>query len=536
VILNNGSAFLYLGVIKHNPSGKDAAMSYSTYLSVCLATALFTPSQADANDPTDPCPKADDVLDPIVDQILEVVERFRQGSVSPVVVAQFEKDLQQVTRELARVVTQWAYNHLEPIAVNACPVEVRFEGDSYRRLGKKTPQQLSTLFGTITLRRLGYRAASGVGAPVLFPLCQVLGVVHGATPALAERVAFYQAEAGATQKRTLERLRREHGVCMGVKRLRQVTEYVATAMEEHRLKAQANQVIAWLEQAQASRGRHRPVLAVGRDGITLGLPIKGGSIFEVATTATISVYDRRGRRLGTVYLALTPEPGQASMSGQVTQLLREVLRQWSGPLPRLSYVTDAGDNETKYYQKVLRRLRHPVTGQRLEWTWVVDYYHASERLWKMADALFGTSPRVWSWVRKMQKLLLKPAGIGRVLHSAAALRSRLKLCGQRLIDFERAYRYLQTRKKHMHYADYRRLGLPIGSGVTEAACKTVYTQRLKLSGMRWKAAGAQTILTLRVILLSGVWSQVYERTLANNSEIQVGVPDHLSHPTAKKVA
>ena len=44
--------------------------------------------------------------------------------------------------------------------------------------------------------------------------------------------------------------------------------------------------------------------------------------------------------------------------------------------------------------------------------------------------------------------------------------------------------------------------LPLGSGVTEAACKTVFTQRLKNSGMRWSHDGAKTILTLRTILLS----------------------------------
>jgi hypothetical protein len=502
-------------------------MSYSTYLSVTLATLLLTTTQSDSEEPSDPSPALDDVFAKAFERIREVIDNVRRGPVSPSVVGPFEKDLQQATRELARVATQWTYNHLEPAAVKACPPEVHFEGDPYRRLGNKTPHRVSTLFGTITLRRLGYRAAPAVGVPVLFPLCRILGVVHGATPALAERAAFYQAEAGATQKRTLARLRREHGVAMGVKRLRQVTEYVAAAMEEHRLEAQAEQVVAWLERAQASRGRHRPVLAVGRDGITLGLAIKGGSIFEVATTATISVYDRRDRRLGTVYLARTPEPGQATMSGQLTQLLHEVLRRWQGPLPRLSYVTDAGDNETTYYQKVLRRLRHPRTDERLEWTWVVDYYHASERLWKMAEALFGTSPRVWSWVRKMQKLLLKPGGVGRVLHSAAALRSRLNLCGQRLTNFKRAYRYVQTRREYMRYAACRRLGLPIGSGVTEAACKTVFTQRLKLSGMRWRWGGAQTILTLRVILLSGVWSQVYERTWRAHSEVQVGTPDQL---------
>ncbi len=41
------------------------------------------------------------------------------------------------------------------------------------------------------------------------------------------------------------------------------------------------------------------------------------------------------------------------MTDQLTALIEEVLRQWKGPLPRLAYVTDAGDNETKYFHEVL---------------------------------------------------------------------------------------------------------------------------------------------------------------------------------------
>ena len=92
--------------------------------------------------------------------------------------------------------------------------------------------------------------------------------------------------------------------------------------------------------------------------------------------------------------------------------------------------------------------------------------------------------------------------------------------------FRVAYRYLQARRGHLRYADYRRLGLPIGSGVTEAACKTVFTQRLKCSGMRWQKAGAQTILRLRVLLLSGVLQAVCERLWATPSGIEVRTPGH----------
>jgi hypothetical protein len=510
-------------------------MSYSTYLCVAMAS-LALGTVGDAEQSSDSPLAVYDALRPALESIRKLLAGFCRGSMAPVAVAAFEKELQGMVRELARVATEWAYNHLEPDRLDSLPPEVQFESNRYRRLNQKTRQEVSTLFGTIAVWRVGYRAAPAVGEPVLFPLCRELGVVHGATPALVERVAHYQAESGATQQQTLARLRQEHGVHWGVKRLRQVTEFVADAMEGHRAEAQAEQLLRWLTQAHDSGGKHRPVLSVGRDGITLGLRYRNCSLYEVATAGTITVYDRRGRRLGTVYLAHTPEPGQGTLSQQLTELLQEVLRRWEGPVPRLCYVTDAGDNETAYYQKILRRLRHPRTGQRLDWIWVVDYYHASERLWTLAEALFGAGQQSWARARKMQKLLLKPGGVGRVLHSAAALRSRLQLQGTRLAVFQKAYKYLQTRRKHLRYADYRRHGLPIGSGVTEAACKTVYTQRLKLSGMRWKKAGAQTILRLRVILLSGIWSQVYESVLKTHSKVQVPTPGRMARGTARKAA
>ena len=117
------------------------------------------------------------------------------------------------------------------------------------------------------------------------------------------------------------------------------------------------QVLKWLEQAYASRGGRKPVLAVGRDGLML--PIRDQGCYREGATATISVYDRRGRRLGTVYLGRTPEPGQATLSRQLTALIEAVLRQWNGPLPRLAYITDGGYHQTRYYRRVLRRMRHP---------------------------------------------------------------------------------------------------------------------------------------------------------------------------------
>ena len=52
-------------------------------------------------------------------------------------------------------------------------------------------------------------------------------------------------------------------------------------------------------------------------------------------------------------------------------------------------------------------------------------------------------------------------------------------------------------KKRMRYFELQSKGFMIGSGIVEAACKTLVTQRLKQSGMRWSTGGAQAILTPR---------------------------------------
>jgi hypothetical protein len=64
----------------------------------------------------------------------------------------------------------------------------------------------------------------------------------------------------------------------------------------------------------------------------------------------------------------------------------------------------------------------------------------------------------------------------------------------------------------MNYSDYRDKKYPIGSGVTEAACKTVIKQHLYCSGMRWKEAGAAVILSLRTLVLTPTrWSQFWDK-------------------------
>ena len=473
-------------------------MTYSNWTRLLLARAL-----------TEVDDEVRRTLEPLLRQIVKTVITFLHNEVSPTSSLQFEEGLKQILRDVGRIVAEWTYNHVEPDDPRSLPHDVHCEASGYRRLNRKTPNRhVATLFGKITLWRFGYRDwQRDGGEPALFLLERQLGLVGGASPALASAAGRYLAEAGATQGAVLNRLRREHGVVWGTKKLREVAAHLADAMQPFCRTFQAEKVLAWLKQAFDGKGNQRPVLSVGRDGITLGM--QPGDSFEVATTATMTVYNRQGKRLGTVYLAQPPELGQQTMSDELTALITEVLSRWEGPTPRLCYVTDAGDNETAYYRQVLRPMPHPRTGQRLEWQWVVDYYHASLRITVLAEALFGQTRAAEAWARRMRKLLLKGNGPSRVLHAAAARRSGHGVIAHRRRDYNRACEYLRQRTKHMQYCEYRRRHLPIGSGVTEAACKTVFTQRLKLSGMRWKHEGARMVLTLRVILLSGIWGDVY---------------------------
>ena len=126
----------------------------------------------------------------------------------------------------------------------------------------------------------------------------------------------------------------------------------------------------------------------------------------------------------------------------------------------------------------------------------------------------------------------RPRGIYRVLHSAAALRRRrIIVSAAKREQYRTAYAYLRKRMRWLDYVGYRRDHLPIGSGVTEAACKTVFTQRMKQSGMTWKAEGGQWIVALRVIHLSGVWSEVYQSYLGSKDTREIRT--HGTTPKAK---
>jgi hypothetical protein len=465
-----------------------------------------------------------DVLGPPLQEILKQVQAFCRQPPTPERTCAFEQQLAAVLREAGRVLLERVYNGLEPERREDCPLRLRLAGQEYRRR-PKSRNRVGTLFGEIELRRYLYEATEP-GERALFPLELHLGIEAGlATPALAERVGRWAAEREQAQVQAL--LRQEHGVAWSVKSVRQVTASLRDGLASFRAATQAAKLLELLGAAFATRGRHRPALAAGRDGVHV--PLRGEGYHEAAT-ATVSVFDRRGQRVGTVYLGQMPESGQGTLSAQLTALLTRVLTAWHArgrAAPRLAYVTDGGDHPRTYYRQVLRRLPDPWRpGQALAWEWVLDFWHACGYVQHLAEGLFGAGARASGWFRKWRRWLRdRTQGAAQVLRSAMWHYNhgpRRTQAGEAL--FWKGYRYLRRHAPWMRYERYRRQGLPLGSGVTEAACKTVFAERLKRSGMTWGRAGGQVIVDLRVLVLSGVWQHTHAAYLASRPQPTIVQP------------
>jgi hypothetical protein len=157
-------------------------------------------------------------------------------------------------------------------------------------------------------------------------------------------------------------------------------------------------------------------------------------------------------------------------------------------------------------------LRHVVIlGDGAPWIWnlaaeqfgerteIVDFSHASEHLWSVAKALYAEDPTAArAWAAKQIRALGKH-GSGPVRAALSTARSRTA-AGAEELRLPRGY--FRTNAARMAYPTFRGQGLPIGSGAIESGAKHVVGQRMKRSGARWSAAGAQAVLNVRCQLVS----------------------------------
>jgi len=62
----------------------------------------------------------------------------------------------------------------------------------------------------------------------------------------------------------------------------------------------------------------------------------------------------------------------------------------------------------------------------------------------------------------------------------------------------------------MRYPAFRAKGMHIGSGIAEAACKTVASTPAKRSGMRWTPQSLDAVLALRTSVLNQSYDSFWD--------------------------
>ena len=165
-------------------------------------------------------------------------------------------------------------------------------------------------------------------------------------------------------------------------------------------------------------------------------------------------------------------------------------------------------------------------------TLVLDLIHATEYLWKAANALLGeTAPRRTAWVKARALHLLRS--------QSAAVVADLRLLAETPGRARRARvalttvaAYLERNAPYMDYAPYLARGWPIATGVIEGACRPLVKDRCALSGMRWTLAGAEALLHLRCIHENGDWDayHAFRRCQRHQRLYAVPYPDDAATP------
>jgi hypothetical protein len=346
------------------------------------------------------------------------------------------------------------------------------------------PKDYQTPYGMATVERHVYQSPQG-GATSC-PLDRDARIIVSSTPKFAKMVSSKYAEFGSARVR--RDLRDNHGRevsrCL-VQDIADAVAAVALAKEED-----------W--SYHLPRMETPPTtVALSWDG-TCALMCEDG--WRETMVGTISFDDGAGERQHTIYLAATPEYGKATFLGRLEAEVSQVKAKY--PQAHYAGIADGAQGNWEFLE------RHTDTQ-------VVDFWHAAAYLGQAASVLYRGQPAArQSWTdASCHTLKHEPGGAATVLKQLKSL-AKVRSWAKDDEDVQRAITYFtnQSGAGRMDYAARVAKKEPIGSGVTEAACKVIVKQRLCCSGMKWKESGAAAVLSLRCLNhTTGRWDQFWSK-------------------------
>jgi len=349
----------------------------------------------------------------------------------------------------------------------------------------RSPKTYQTPYGEVSVERNVYQNSRG--GKIHVPLVAAARIIHRATPRFAKMVSDKYARLNANE--VCSDLSENHGRTFsraGVQKLTESIGAIATAKEE-----------SW-EYSTPKLEQEVSTVVCGLDGAMLQCVDTG---WREAMAGTLSLYDGDGKRLHTTYFGAAPEYGKQAFFERFTRELAHIKAQYPDAL-YLGIADGSACNWTYLEQH---------TDQQ-----ILDFYHVSEYLAKASHAAFPQQvdqAKRQAWLRERCHNLKHEADYAKtLLKELKGLRRRRNMYEANREDLEDAIRYVSNHLSMMDYASNIENMLPIGSGVTEAACKTLIKQRFCRSGMRWKDAGIKTVMSLRSLVLTpGRWDQFWEK-------------------------
>jgi hypothetical protein len=357
-----------------------------------------------------------------------------------------------------------------------------------------TEKYYQTPYGEVAVARYTYQQAGG-GA-TFCPLEQGARILRHATPRCAKMVAHKLAQNAALDvQRDLEEKHGRPTSKLLVQELGAYASAVVQAREE-----------TWTYATPAVDAEITAV-GIGIDGSCMSM-CEGQ--WREAMAGSISLYDHAGERRHAIYAGAAPEHGKATFLARMEREIAHVKALY--PQARPIGIADGARSNWDFLE------RH-VDEQ------ILDYYHAAEYVTQAADALLAGRPAQEreAWLDAHCSMLKHDwDGAHKLLAEWGAADTR-GWERERHAMLEESMRYFENHLHRMHYRRYRDMGWPIGSGVTEAACKTPIEQRLCRSGMRWKEGGAQAILSLRALLLTPTrWDRFWRKLEQYGAPATVG--------------
>lgn len=445
-----------------------------------------------------------------MDQLHDFLHRRRQGA-EPL--EDFEQTEQELHRLFVAAEREALGRELARFDLDVPRVEVH--GERYDQV-LRCETTYNSAVGPVRVERSLYRHPSGGHA--LCPLELNAGIIEGYWTPLAAKQASW-AVAHLTPKESEDLFEMLGNMTPSKSSLDRLPKALSAHWEAHRVPFEValRQDESVPPEAVSIGVSLDGVMAPMKDGDrqgkreqakATGKSPSGPAGYQEVGCGTISYYDRDGERLATRRMARMPETHKVTLKSQLTAEVMGALME--RPDLKVVKLADGAADNWSYLSDTL-----PFGEECL------DFYHASEHLSAALAAAYGEStPRYRERFETLRGVLREaPQGVDKIIASLCRLRRRYP----RRQVLHKAVAYFREHRHRMPYARLRAQHLPIGSGVVEAACKTLVSQRLKRSGMRWRRAGGQAILTVRAWCQSDRFERAWE-LLATTYKQPVALP------------